>query len=476
MEEVGSFFGVPVFMKTEAVIEPERIQRLNDKKPKGGNFVFYWMQQSQRARFNHALEYAIGRANRKGQPVLVGFGLMSDYPEGNLRHYRFMLEGLQETQRTLRERGIKLVVYRGHPSTVALELSKEASLLVCDRGYLRHQKEWRMRVAAEADCEVVQIESDLVVPVEKASDKAEYAARTIRPKISKQLDRFLVDLVENQVKRDSLGLGLKGLSLKDIDSLITKTAFDPFVPPVNRFYRGGSREAERRLHTFLTTHLSGYGENSNQPHTESVSRMSMYLHFGQISPVLIALKVQRAAHVPVEARNRFLEELIVRRELAHNFVNFKQDYDRFSALPSWARRTLEDHMGDRRDPLYTQKSLESAETHDPHWNTAMIEMRETGYMHNTMRMYWGKKILEWTAEPREAHRITLELNNRYFLDGRGPNAFANVCWIFGLHDRPWKERQVFGKIRYMSSTGLERKYDMDAYRGKVERLVSTQSM
>jgi deoxyribodipyrimidine photo-lyase len=198
----------------------------------------------------------------------------------------------------------------------------------------------------------------------------------------------------------------------------------------------------------------------------------MYLQFGQISPLYLALQIQNAMHKLEKDGEAFLEELIVRRELAINFVNYINDYDSFSCLPAWAKTTLRDHQNDEREHEYTREQLENAETHDDYWNAAMKEMKETGYMHNYMRMYWGKKILEWCHTPEYAFRTALYINNKYFIDGRSPNAFANIGWVFGLHDRPWKERPIFGKIRYMAASGLERKCDINAYLEKVEKLTS----
>ena len=199
--------------------------------------------------------------------------------------------------------------------------------------------------------------------------------------------------------------------------------------------------------------------------------MSPYLHFGQISPLTVALTVQAADGVAEEAKQAFLEELIVRRELAVNFVYYEKHYDRYVCLPDWAKKTLVEHRRDRREHSYTLEQLENAATHDPYWNAAMEEMRLTGKMHGYMRMYWGKKILEWTKPPQEGMRIALYLNNKYELDGRDPNGFAGVAWCFGKHDRPWAERPVFGKVRYMNDKGLRRKFDIEAYVRRIDNLV-----
>ena len=449
-------------------IQSERIRRLNEKNVREGDYVLYWMQSSQRARFNHALEYGIQRANELDQRLLVVFGLTDGYPEANLRHYAFMLEGLQDVRDALKERGIKMVVRRGSPDEVALEAGKDASLIVADRGYMRPQREWREKVAAEAGCLVEQVESDVVVPVELASGKRETAARTLRPSIHEHLEDFLVELSPTPVGKQSINMGESGIELDDIESVLEDMDLDRSVEPLSHLYRGGATEAGRMLDRFLENSFSTYVKNRNQPQTDDVSHMSKYLHFGHVSPVQLALAV-RDSGAPKEDVDSYLEEVIVRRELSMNFVYYTPDYDSYSSLPDWAKKTLEEHKDDERENSYTREQLENSETHDPYWNAAMDEMRYTGYMHNYMRMYWGKKILEWSNTPNYAYRTTLYLNNKYFLDGRDPNSYANVSWVFGQHDRGWKEREVYGKVRYMSSGGLERKAKPEQYVEKVER-------
>jgi deoxyribodipyrimidine photo-lyase len=438
------------------------------------------MQQSQRAEWNHALEYAVERANSLGLPVAVVFGLMDDYPEATERYYAFMLEGLRETFQTLERRGIGAFIRRGHPADVAIKAGREAALIVCDMGYLRHQAEWRALVADEAECEVVEIESDVVVPVETASDHAEYMARTIRPKLLKRLDEFLQPVKEVKLlkrwERD-----------KGVASTLIKTVPKVGATPSSRF-KGGTAEAKKRLKRFIAESLAVYEKHSNQPQTDDVSMLSPYLHFGQISPLYIALEIIAArsgdraytsspnpvgcvpSHGEKDPGNCFLEQLIVRRELAMNFVWFTPDYDRFSCLPDWAKLTLKNHAKDKREYLYSREQLEQSQTHDPYWNAAMTEMRVTGFMHNYMRMYWGKKVLEWSRSPEEALETLLAINNKYFLDGRDPNSCAGVAWVFGKHDTAWKERSVFGKVRYMNAAGLKRKCNIEGYVEKVNRM------
>ncbi|RPJ53574.1 MAG: deoxyribodipyrimidine photolyase [Acidobacteria bacterium] len=449
-------------------IPPDRVQRLNQQPITKRRYVLYWMQHSQRAEWNHALEYAVDQANLMRQPVLVCFGITEDYPEANVRHYAFMLEGLRETRRALEERGIGMTVTKGSPEVVALQFARGASLVVCDRGFLRHQKQWRTEVALRSEAEVVQVETDTTVPVESASDKAEVAARTFRPKIRARLPEYLRRPLARLPRADSLDIVDRGLELDDVPGLLAGLQVDRSVPPVSEF-RGGITEARRRLDSFVCEQLAGYADHRTRPELDHVSHLSPYLHFGQISPLEIAARILECNDVPEADRDAFIDELIIRRELAHNFVHFNVEYDRFAGLPAWARASLLEHAGDPRPETYSTDQLDAAETRDPYWNAAMLEMKQTGYMHNYMRMYWGKKILEWSADPEKAYYTIVALNNRYLLDGRDPSSYANVGWIFGLHDRPWFERPIFGKVRYMSAGGLKRKADMEAYIERVRK-------
>lgn len=446
------------------MIDASRVKPLSYvPSPRAGDYVLYWMQASHRTRFNQALDYAAERANELNLPLVVCFGLMDDYPEANLRHYVFMLQGLRDVQAALKKRGILFVIRRGQPWQVAAELAGRAALAVTDCGYLRHQKLWRASFAKQAKCSVIQIESDVVVPVAVASSKQEFAARTFRPKIHKVWQPYLKAHKAVPIKRSSFSLDIASdINLSDPVAAAETLKVDRSVPASPRFV-GGEVEAQRRLKTFCTHALKNYAEGRSEPAGNGCSYLSPYLHFGHISPVDIALAAQNA-DAPAADRDAFIEELIVRRELAVNFVNYCEHYDTYAGLPAWARATLKKHANDEHEWVYSLTQLESARTHDEFWNAAQREMTSTGYMHNNMRMYWGKKILEWSPTPEDAYVRILTLNNRYFLDGRDPNAYTNVAWIFGLHDRPWgPERSIFGLVRYMNAAGLARKFDMRRY-------------
>ncbi|WP_018263446.1 deoxyribodipyrimidine photo-lyase [Methylobacterium sp. WSM2598] len=465
-------------MAGEGPIEAARIRALNQAPPRQGRYVLYLMQQAMRSRDNPALEHAIDEANRLGLPVVVGFGLLDGgrtFPEANARHYAFLLQGLAAARAGLERRGIAFVLRRSTPAAAALALGAEAALAVLDRGYLTVQRAWSAEIARGLACPVVQVEGDVVVPVETASDKHEFAARTLRPKLQRLWDSYLAPLRARRVAHAADGLALASdLDVSDPEAALAALTLDRAVRPVRRF-RGGEDEAMARLDAYLAGPFAQYGTVRNRPEAGAASHMSPYLHFGQISPVAIALKVRAAAAGGPEDKASYLEELIVRRELAMNHVHYQPGYDRYeSAVPDWARRALAEHAGDRRDPLYDEAALEEGRTHDRHWNAAMREMRETGYMHNHLRMYWGKKILEWSPSPEEGFRRTLRLNNRYFLDGRDPNSFTNVAWIYGLHDPPWGRRPIFGTVRYLGPNTL-RKFDAAGYLRSVEALCAAEA-
>ena len=370
------------------MIQNTRIQNLNDHERRAdGAYVLYWMQESQRARGNAALEMAIRGANKYGLPVVVCFGLMDGYPEANERHYAFMLDGLADCAAEFQARGIAFVLRRGMPSDVALELSHKAAAVICDRSYIPAQREWRTALAEAATCPVVQVETEVVVPVDVASDKSEYAARTIRPRIHRVWDEYLVPLDETEPEMPADGLPLESdFDLSDPAALLSTLDLDRSVKPVKRF-RGGRVAALEMLNRFVDDVLDGYAKGRNEPSSAQTSFLSPYLHFGHISPVEMALAARDSGIGATEDRGSFIEELVVRRELAMNYANFAIGFETYDALPDWARKTLSEHAGDEREYVYDRAALEACGTHDAHWNDAMREMVHTGFMHNYMRMY-----------------------------------------------------------------------------------------
>lgn len=448
-------------------ITPEkRVKLLNNKENGKGNFVLYWMQSSQRTENNWALHKAIETANNMELPVVAYFGLNEDFPEANQRHYWFMLEGLQEVYFNLKKMDIKMMLKKEKPAQGVIDLSKKASLIIVDKGYLKRNSEDYKYAAEKAVVPLIQVEDNVIVPVEEASQKEEYSAATIRPKILSKLNNFLELPPEISPKKSSLKMELESIEISDLDKTISSLNIDKSVNKSDHF-RGGTSQAKKLIDEFIEKSLEKYEEEGNNPENNAASNLSPYLHFGQISPIHVSLKILRTNAVE---KHKFLEQLIIRRELAINFVYYNKNYDSFLCLPEWAKKTLTLHTLDERKYNYTLKQLENAQTHDQYWNAAQKEMLKTGKMSGYMRMYWGKKIIEWTKKPEDAFKTALYLNNKYELDGRDPNGYTGVAWCFGKHDRPWSRRAIFGNVRYMNDKGLERKFDMQKYLQRVNSL------
>lgn len=450
------------------MVQQERIQLLNGNPiMRERPFVLYWMQASQRTRDNPALSYAIEQANALGKPLIVNFGLTGDFPDASKRHYRFLLEGLKDVLHQLREMGIRFIVSPHGPVDGTLELLPLAAMVVTDCAYTRLERAWRRNVASRCDCRLVQVESNVVVPVGTASFKEEYSAATLRRKIEPMIAHFAqsIPLEEVAVRSEDVDLGVVELQLSSIKEVMERVSVSDDATECD-WIVGGETAAYAMMETFIENRLDGYGDRRNDPADPYVSHLSPFLHFGHISPVTIYEHV--VAHggpsVPV-----FLEELVVRRELAMNHVFYNLRYDRFDGLPEWARKSLKAHEEDPRPVQYSFDELLSAATHDPYWNAAQRELVHLGTMHGYMRMYWGKKILEWSSHPKQAFEIALDMNNRFQLDGRDPNGFTGVAWCFGKHDRPWVERLIFGNVRYMNDRGLERKFAIKAYVERIDK-------
>jgi deoxyribodipyrimidine photo-lyase len=419
------------------------------------------MQRSQRGLDNPALNLAIAIGNEVGRPVLAVFGLTADYPEAQRRHYRFLVEGLVDASADLTARGVPLVVRLGRPDQVVPGVAEEvgASLVVGDENPVRVGQKWREAVAQRLKVPFYVVDADVVVPT-SLFPREEFAARTLRPKIHKVWEEYLKPLPSLVARVRFTGPPPRGEDV-DPDALMSRLKVGGVSEVLG--YLGGTREAMRRLKRFLAERLDRYATDRNEPTPYMTTELSAHLHFGHISPLTIALEAIKSDG-PRESIDSLLEELIVRRELAINFVARNPEYDRLSGCPGWALKTLAAHAGDRRPVIYTVKQLEAAETHDPLWNAAQQEMVITGRMHNYLRMYWAKKILEWTPDAETAFHIALDLNDRYEMDGRDPNGYAGVAWaIGGKHDRPWPERPIFGTVRFMSYESTRKKFDSAGY-------------
>jgi deoxyribodipyrimidine photo-lyase len=456
----------------------DRVRQLNSALARlQGKYVLYWAQMNRRADANQALAFAVELANKREVPVLFYEGLTCTYPGANDRLHTFVLEGAPDTEKRLRERGIGYVFHlrrtRSDPDDALYRLAVNAVALVTD-DYPTFIARWHnARVPAKIDIPYYAVDASCIVPMRRM-EKREYGAYTIRPKIRKLLPRYLQPAPEIPPRRKWLG-SVPDLhtpvTRKNIAVLTASCEIDHGVKPSNCFH-GGTREARRRLDHFFQENLRRYANSRNEPSEHATSNLSAYLHFGHIGSLEIALAVQEHADEHKLMADEYLEELIVRRELAFNFATFTQNYDSLDCLPDWARKTLARHADDPRAYVYSREQWETAATHDALWNATQKELLLRGTIHGYYRMYWGKKIIEWSATHQDALRTMIGLHDRYALDGRDPNTYANILWCFGLHDRPWGERAVFGQLRYMSLEGMRRKTDVDSYIREIEEEIN----
>ena len=429
--------------------------------------VVYWMSRDQRARDNWALLFAQDIAMKQQAPLAVIFCLVPQFLNATVRHYDFMLTGLKTVEEGLSKKNIPFFLLAGAPDKEIPRFLRthRVGTLVSDFDPLRIKRTWKEHITKEIDSYFYEVDSRNILPCWIASPRQEFGAYTFRPKIHRMLKDFLGEFPPLQ-KHPVAWVGEK----KRIDWPGVKKALDvdSSVGVVN-WIKPGEKAAHKMLSDFIETHLDRYATERNDPNNDSQSNLSPYLHFGQLSSQRVTLEVMKASGSN-EHNEAFLEELIVRRELSDNYCFYNTHYDMFEGFPPWAQKTLNDHRKDHRPYRYSLSELEEAKTHDDLWNAAQMEMVKRGKMHGYLRMYWAKKILEWTASPEEALHVAIYLNDRYELDGRDTNGYTRIAWsIGGVHDRAWNEREVLGKIRYMSYNGCKSKFNVKSY---VERITT----
>lgn len=432
-------------------------------------YVLYWMQMFKRAAHNHALDFAVRAANERGLPVVVYEGLKYYYPWANDRLHTFILEGVEEKRAEFERRGMRYVFYlqrdeRAPRHTVA-RLAREAALVVTDDYPSFITPEHNRHLAEQVSVPIFAVDSNGIVPL-RAFEREEYAARTIRPKLRRLLPEYLKPsravAVEKRAPHLEVDCPETLVASKNIAPLVAECDIDHAVTQ-SPIYKGGTKAGRARLRHFIKKILPRYDQTRNDPSVDGTSRLSPYLHFGFLSAQEVTLAVGRA-RAPRRAKEAFLEELIVRRELAYNFARFNPNHDSLDSLPAWAQKTMREHVEDARPALLTPEHIERAETYDELWDATQRELVRTGEIHNYVRMLWGKRVIEWRATYEDAFRLLVHLNNKYALDGRDPNSYAGILWCFGKHDRAWgPEREVFGKLRFMSSRAMARKFDARRY-------------
>jgi len=447
-----------------------RVTRLNDcPENRKAGYVLYWMQMFKRTSHNHALNFAIKMANERGLPLVVYEGLTYDYPWANDRLHTFILEGVPEKAEKFARLGVRYVFFLQRnardPKNSIANLAKNAALLVTDDFPCFIVPKHNKSIASKLNVPVFAVDSNGMVPL-SAFNKEEFAARTIRPKIKKLLPLCLAPIVTPRLARKEPMLTVDCpetvVTAGSIARLVSQCDIDHSVIP-SALYKGGTWVARRRLHHFVNTILPHYNETRNEPGIDGTSRLSAYLHFGFISIQEIVEAVNQSS-APEESKAAYLEEAIVRRELSFNFTHFNPNYDSLAALPDWALKTMREHNDDTRQEIYSPEEIEGAQTGDELWNAAQRELIYTGEIHNYVRMLWGKRVMEWLPNYEASFAVLEHLNNKYALDGRNPNSYAGILWCFGKHDRAWgPERPIFGKLRYMTSRSMGRKFDSKAY-------------
>ncbi len=424
--------------------------------------VVYWMSRDQRAEDNWALIYAQQTAIERKQPLWVVFCLAPEFLTATRRQYGFMLRGLSETFVGLAGKNISCALIKGCPPEVLPKwlATHQAGLLVTDFDPLKIKRAWQQKLLAAIDIDCHEVDAHNIVPCWVVSPKPEFAAYTIRPKIQKLLPEYLEDftpIISQPVQSSE-----QTTPFPELTNLISNLEINQAIGEVD-WLAPGERAAQEQLKQFLRHKLSHYDTQSHDPTLDMQSNLSPYLHFGQLSAQRVAISIlQQSEKTP--AVESFLEELIVRRELADNFCHYNSQYDKPDGFPLWAQKTLAEHLDDIRDYCYSRDEFEQGRTHDKIWNAAQQQMVRRGKMHGYMRMYWAKKILEWSENPCMAQATAIYLNDKYELDGRDPNGYAGIAWsIGGVHDRAWGERNIFGKIRFMNDKGIQRKFDIGRY-------------
>jgi len=429
------------------------------------------MQMFKRASHNYALNFAIQMANEHQLPLVVYEGLKFYYPWANDRLHAFILEGVEEKQAEFSERGIRYVFYlqrnEHDPKHTVAQLAREATLLVTDDYPCFIIPEHNERIA-QLNLPVYAVDANGMVPL-SALPKEEYAAYTIRPKVQRLLPDLPRSIVTSHVDVQKPALEVEcpetNVTADNISELVGQCDIDHSVKP-SSLYHGGTKAGRARLKRFVSAILPHYDKTHNEPSVDGVSRLSPYLHFVFLSIQEIVLAVENSK-APKAAKDAFLEQAIVRRELSFNLTRHNPHYDSLKSLPPWALQTMRDHADDLRPDLIDEEKIEAAETYDELWNAAQRELVNTGHLHNYVRMLWGKKVIEWQRTYEMAFELLVHLNNKYALDGRDPNSYAGILWCFGKHDRPWFEREIFGAIRYMTSRSMAKKFNARRYMGSV---------
>lgn len=453
---------------------------LNKATPSSYATVVYIMSRDQRVRDNHALQYAQSRALELKLPLVVVFNLLPHAGFRTREHYQFMMTGLRDVARDLGALNIRFVMVTGEARETIPKVCAQLSPahVYADFNPMSYARGLQKFLSSKLGCSYSVVDTHNIIPAWILSDKQEFAAHTIRRKVHAHLEAFMAEPQQTVKHPYIFDAQLDEITFDQADSIVADIESSGII----HGFDSGESAAHGRLHTFIREELTDYASGRNDMSSDKQSNLSPYLHFGQISSLRVALEVlyttketpllytePRMASTgdspsKLDGINALFEEMIVRKELSDNFCLYSDDPMLLTSAPHWAQESLDLHRLDPREHLYSHIELESASTHDTYWNAAQWQLTRSGKIHGYMRMYWAKKILEWTESPEDAINFAIYLNDKYSLDGGDPNGYVGVLWsIAGLHDRPWTERPIFGKIRYMNAAGLKRKFDIDAY-------------
>jgi deoxyribodipyrimidine photo-lyase len=445
----------------------KRVRMIRDRPYRGGPVV-YWISRDQRAHDNWALVHSIQLANEAKVPLCVVFCLVPQYLGACIRQYGFMIKGLMELEQELTLHGIEIVVLEGLPEIVLPSFlhSSGAGILVTDFDPLREKREWKKRLAGEINMPFQEVDAHNVVPCWLASKRRIMTHKAFKEKVAPFLDEFLIDFPPLKGPEEPWPQPHRPI---DWPGILARLRVDRTVKEVD-WIEPGEKAADASMKVFLGTRLSSYPERSSNPTVHGQSDLSPYFHFGHLSSQRVAIEVMRT-EASEEAKSKYLDQLIVKKELSDNFIFHTPEYDTFGAFPKWARDSIDAHRSDEREHLYALEQFENSQTHDQLWNSAQMELVKIGKIQGSLREYWAHKIMEWTPSPEEALSIALQLNNRWGLDARDPSGYTGIAFVIGgLFDRPWASKEVIGKVRKMTYTGERLRYDVHEYEERIRSL------
>lgn len=442
----------------------------------GGDYVLYWMRTAVRGHENPALDAALALSTLLRRPLFVYHALSERIPYAADRHHQFILEGARDVQAELGARNIGYAFHLerpGHRGPHLRTLAARAVIVVTEDMPWSPLVSWTRALASSLSVPVWAVDTACVLPTRslgRAWQRAfSFRGATATQRLARALQPWTEQTPAYPAFVPALPFAPVDLACADLPSLIAECQIDHAIAPVPHT-RGGSQAGYDRWARFLAHDLGTYATRGDDPLANASSRLSAYLHYGHVSPLRIA---RQAATAPIdrESRDKFLDELLTWRELAHNFCTFEPAHETLlGGIPAWARKTLQEHEGDHRDAVYSWERLARGQTSSPLWNAAQQSLLIHGELHNNVRMTWGKALLGWTPDAQTALRLLIDLNHRYALDGRDPSSYGGILWCLGQFDRPFPPRRpILGLVRARSLAVQARKLPVAEYAAHTSR-------